>query len=172
MEQWIGSDFRRCPRSSLLINLQSNRFLCAVWKDRKICPETSQIGASFWFFSSLRFFFFTLITNNLALTYSLKYDNANKMRQCENIFVFIDLTKSIGSDLGGAVPPPAPPPPQTPPMSTSNPHYFGSTLHGFLVYYCDVLMFYNLFGLSFWWHPFTAEDHFLQICPDKTNKLI
>ncbi len=23
------------------------------------------------------------------------------MRQCENIFVFIDLTKSIGSDLGG-----------------------------------------------------------------------
>ncbi len=46
-------------------------------------------------------FFFTLITNNLALTYSLKYDNANKMRQCENIFVFIDLTKSIGSDLGG-----------------------------------------------------------------------
>ncbi len=39
------------------------------------------------------------------------------MRQCENIFVFIDLTKSIGSDLGGAVPPPAPPPPQTPPMS-------------------------------------------------------
>ncbi len=26
------------------------------------------------------------------------------MRQCENIFVFIDLTKSIGSDLGGAVP--------------------------------------------------------------------
>ncbi len=47
------------------------------------------------------FIFFTLITNNLALTYSLKYDNANKMRQCENIFVFIDLTKSIGSDLGG-----------------------------------------------------------------------
>ncbi len=33
-------------------------------------------------------------------------------------------------------------------------------------------MFYNLFGLSFWWHPFTAEDPFLQICPDKTNKLI
>ncbi len=33
------------------------------------------------------FFFFTLIINNLALTYSLKYDNANKMRQCENIFV-------------------------------------------------------------------------------------
>ncbi len=31
------------------------------------------------------------------------------MRQCENTFVFIDLTKSIGSDLGGgggAVPPP------------------------------------------------------------------
>ncbi len=105
------SDLRRCPRSSLLINLQSNRFLCAVWKDRKICPETSQIGASFWFFSSLRFFFFTLITNNLALTYSLKYDNANKMRQCENIFVFTDLTKSIGSDLGGQCPP------QTPPMS-------------------------------------------------------
>ncbi len=49
------------------------------------------------------FFFFTLIINNLALTYSLKYDNANKMRQCENIFVFIDLTKSIGSDR---VPPP------------------------------------------------------------------
>ncbi len=47
------------------------------------------------------FLFFTLITNYLALTYSLKYDNANKMRQCENIFVFIDLTKSIGSDLGG-----------------------------------------------------------------------
>ncbi len=23
------------------------------------------------------------------------------MKQCENIFVFIDLTKSIGSDLGG-----------------------------------------------------------------------
>ncbi len=109
------SDLRRCPRSSLLINLQSNRFLCAVWKDRKICPETSQIGASFWFFWSLRFFF-TLITNNLALTYSLKYDNANKMRQCENIFVFIDLTKSIGSDLGGQCPPPPPAPPQTPPM--------------------------------------------------------
>ncbi len=36
------------------------------------------------------------------------------MRQCENIFVFIDLTKSIGSDLGGAAPPPGPP--QTPPM--------------------------------------------------------
>ncbi len=51
------------------------------------------------------FFFFTLIINNLALTYSLKYDNANKMRQCENIFVFIDLTKSIGSDLGGQCPP-------------------------------------------------------------------
>ncbi len=49
---------------------------------------------------------FTLITNNLALTYSLKYDNANKMRQCENIFVFIDLTKLIGSDLGGQCPPP------------------------------------------------------------------
>ncbi len=91
------------------IFLQSNRFLCAVWKDRKICPETSQIGASFWFFSSLRFFFFTLITNNLALTYSLKYDNANKMRQCENIFVFIDLTKSIGYDLGGQCPPRPPP---------------------------------------------------------------
>ncbi len=54
-------------------------------------------------------FFFTLITNNLALTYSLKYDNANKMRQCENIFVFIDLTKSIGSDLGGQCPPRPPP---------------------------------------------------------------
>ncbi len=105
---WLAIHLRRCPRSSLLINLQSNRFLCAVWKDRKICPETSQIGASFWFFSSLRFFF-TLITNNLALTYSLKYDNANKMRQCENIFVFIDLTKSIGSYLGGAVPPRPPP---------------------------------------------------------------
>ncbi len=51
------SDLRRCPRSSLLIHLQSNRFLCAVWKDRKICPETSQNGASFWFFSSLRNFF-------------------------------------------------------------------------------------------------------------------
>ncbi len=51
--------------------------------------------------SSHQIFFFTLITNNLALTYSLKYDNANKMRQCENIFVFTDLTKSIGSDLGG-----------------------------------------------------------------------
>ncbi len=41
------------------------------------------------------------------------------MRQCENIFVFIDLTKSIGSDLGGSAPPPPPPPPappQTPPM--------------------------------------------------------
>ncbi len=36
------------------------------------------------------------------------------MRQCENIFVFIDLTKSIGSDLGGQCPPPGPP--QTPPM--------------------------------------------------------
>ncbi len=56
------------------------------------------------------FGFFTLITNNLALTYSLKYDNANKMRQCENIFVFIDLTKSIGSDLGGQCPPPPAPP--------------------------------------------------------------
>ncbi len=54
-------------------------------------------------------FIFTLITNNLALTYSLKYDNANKMRQCENIFVFIDLTKSIGSDLGGQCPPRPPP---------------------------------------------------------------
>ncbi len=31
------------------------------------------------------------------------------MRQCENIFVFIDLTKSIGSDLGGQCPPPPPP---------------------------------------------------------------
>ncbi len=38
------------------------------------------------------------------------------MRQCENIFVFIDLTKSIGSDLGGQCPPG---PPQTPPMLTS-----------------------------------------------------
>ncbi len=93
------SDLRRWPRSSLLINLQSNRFLCAVWKDRKICPETSSHHGDF---------FFTLITNNLALTYSLKYDNANKMRQCKNIFVFIDLTKSIDSDLGG--------PPQTQPM--------------------------------------------------------
>ncbi len=33
-----------------------------------------------------------------------------QIRQCENIFVFIDLTKSIGSDLGGAVTPPRPPP--------------------------------------------------------------
>ncbi len=41
------------------------------------------------------------------------------MRQCENIFVFIDLTKSIGSDLGGQFPPP-PAPPQTPPMLTDN----------------------------------------------------
>ncbi len=57
----------------------------------------------------IEIFFFTLITNNLALTYSLKYDNANKMRQCENIFVFIDLTKSIGSDLGGQCPPRPPP---------------------------------------------------------------
>ncbi len=32
------------------------------------------------------------------------------MRQCENIFVFIDLTKSIGSDLGGQCPPGPPPP--------------------------------------------------------------
>ncbi len=32
------------------------------------------------------------------------------MRQCENIFVFIDLTKSIGSDL------PPPPPPKILPM--------------------------------------------------------
>ncbi len=32
------------------------------------------------------------------------------MRQCENIFVFIDLTKSIGSDLGGQCPPPPAPP--------------------------------------------------------------
>ncbi len=55
------------------------------------------------------FFFFTLIINNLALTYSLKYDNANKMRQCEFFFVFIDLTKSIGSDLGGQCPPRPPP---------------------------------------------------------------
>ncbi len=31
------------------------------------------------------------------------------MRQCENIFVFIDLTKSIGSDLGGQCPPRPPP---------------------------------------------------------------
>ncbi len=31
------------------------------------------------------------------------------MRQCENIFVFIDLTKSIGSDLGGSAPPVPPP---------------------------------------------------------------
>ncbi len=123
MKHWWSSDLHRCPRSSLLINLQSNRFLCVVWKDRKICPETSQIGASFWFFSSLRFFFFTLITNNLALTYSLKYDNANKMRQCENIFVFIDLTKSIGSDLGGLCPP-RPPPPQTPPMLVSDARHF------------------------------------------------
>ncbi len=61
------------------------------------------------FFFFFFFFFFTLITNKLALTYSLKYDNANKIRQCENIFVFIDLTKSIGSDLGGQCPP-APPP--------------------------------------------------------------
>ncbi len=30
------------------------------------------------------------------------------MRQYENIFVFIDLTKSIGSDLGGQCPPPPP----------------------------------------------------------------
>ncbi len=82
----------------------SNRFLCAVWKDRKICPETSQIGAILFLLITENFFF-TLITNNLALTYSLKYDNANKMRQCENIFVFIDLTKSIGSDL-------RPPPPK------------------------------------------------------------
>ncbi len=21
-----------------------------------------------------------------------------------------------------------------------------------------IMMFYQLFGLSFWWHPFTAED--------------
>ncbi len=42
------------------------------------------------------------------------------MRQCENIFVFIDLTKSIGSDLGGQCPPR---PPQTPPMITGS-HYF------------------------------------------------
>ncbi len=41
------------------------------------------------------------------------------MRQCENIFVFIDLTKSIGSDLGGHIPGP----PQTPPMITGS-HYF------------------------------------------------
>ncbi len=40
------------------------------------------------------------------------------MRQCENIFVFIDLTKSIGSDLGGQCPPR---PPQTPPMPLSQP---------------------------------------------------
>ncbi len=35
---------------------------------------------------------------------------------------------------------------------------------------------YALFGLSFWWHPFTAEDplvskwcnaKFIQICPDE-----
>ncbi len=31
------------------------------------------------------------------------------MRQCGNIFVFIDLTKSIGSDLGGQCPPRPPP---------------------------------------------------------------
>ncbi len=45
---------------------------------------------------------------------------------------------------------------------------------------CGLLWcFYQLFGLSFWWHPFTAEDplvskwctaKFLQICSDeKTN---
>ncbi len=107
---WLAIHLRRCPRSSLLINLQSNRFLCAVWKDRKICPETSRSEPVSDSSHHGDFFFFTLIINNLALTYSLKYDNANKMRQCENIFVFIDLTKSIGSDLGGQCPPAAPPP--------------------------------------------------------------
>ncbi len=47
---------------------------------------------------------------------------------------------------------------------------------GFLVDYCD---FYQLFGLSFWRHPFTAQDplmskwwnaKFLQICSDEETK--
>ncbi len=42
-----------------------------------------------------------------------------------------------------------------------------------------LLCFYKLFGLSFWWHPFTAEDplvsklykaKFLQICSDEEKK--
>ncbi len=73
------------------------------WRQQKQKSESSETEYSIQRSTQLVFLFFTLITNNLALTYSLKYDNANKMRQCENIFVFIDLTKSIGSDLGGAV---------------------------------------------------------------------
>ncbi len=41
---------------------------------------------------------------------------------------------------------------------------------------CIIVMFYQLFGLSFWWHPFTAEHplvskrfnaKFLQVCSDE-----
>ncbi len=50
-------------------------------------------------------------------------------------------------------------------------------LCGLLVDYCDA---YQLFGLLFWLHPFTAEDllvskwcnaKFIQICSDEENNL-
>ncbi len=93
--------------------------------------------------SDCYFFFFTWITNNYALTYSLKYDNANKMRQCENIFVFIDLTKSIGSDRGGSGPP------QTPPMHTlqTTGYYTFWVLHT-LIRACLIFRFTRMSGFG------------------------
>ncbi len=70
-------------------------------------------------------------------------------------------------------------------------YWFVSLKHSFLFHktlidgleWCGLLWcFYQLFGLSFWWHPFTAEDPlvskwcnatFLQICSDEeTNSSI
>ncbi len=93
------------------------------------------------------------------------------MRQCENIFVFINLTKSIGSDLGGAltksigsdlggaltksigsdlggaVPPPPPPPPQTPPMP-SNKNKDNVEVRFYSVVTCLTPILHNVFQSS------------------------
>ncbi len=108
MEQWIGSDLMSTIFSPDKFAVKSFS-MCSMERSENLSWDIAD-RSQFLILLITEIFFFTLITNNLALTYSLKYDNANKMRQCENIFVFIDLTKSIGSDLGGGSAPPAPPP--------------------------------------------------------------
>ncbi len=60
------------------------------------------------------------------------------MRQCENIFVFMDLTKSIGSDLGGQCPPRPPPNSAYGEACGSLDVDLGSFMTSWTSHYCDL----------------------------------